>query len=148
MESFLFIVIKASSVKDGRVRNVWKFDFKTIFFTFNNARKYDLTSDRRFYNHKWRSYIFTNVSIFWFQTYFIVSDLSRKVGPEVLCNLIFRERRNYFSKSGRVFVGFYFLLELIFTHTHKSSSVIANHHPNLRLAPLHLLHILHSCATR
>ena len=46
---------------------------------------------------------------------FIVSDMSRKVGPGVLCNLIQQERRNYLSNYGRIFVGFCFLLELIFT---------------------------------
>ena len=51
---------------------------------------------------------------FIFMTGVIVSDISRKVGPEVLYNFLFQERRNYFSNSGRIcfwlifFVGIYF----------------------------------------
>ena len=40
---------------------------------------------------------------------FIVSNLPRKVGHQVLRDFILWERIYSFSKSGHIFVGFYFL---------------------------------------
>ena len=71
-------------------------------------RKYNLSRNLRFYNHKWRSFNFATVIPFLFLKYVIVSDISRKVGPQVLRDLICRERIDSFSKSGHIIFAFWF----------------------------------------
>ena len=99
MGSFLSIFITLPNFKYSDVGNLRKFEYFYIFKTSDNARKYSLTSDRIFLQPEQRSYIFTSVILFSFNTAVIVTNLSRKVGPEVLCNFVYRERSNYFSKS-------------------------------------------------
>ena len=48
MGSFVIILINLSSFKDDDVVNLRKFEYFTIFKTFNLARKYDSTNDNRF----------------------------------------------------------------------------------------------------
>ena len=64
MGTFLMININLSSFEDGEVGNLRKYEYFTIFNTFTNEKKYDLTSNCRFYNHTCRSYIFTNTGKF------------------------------------------------------------------------------------
>ena len=50
MGSFLIIVVKLSSYKDGDVGNLRKLEYLYDYFRHSaNARKYDLTSNSRFF---------------------------------------------------------------------------------------------------